>query len=205
MSAFTYLAQGLALGFAAAIQPGPFQAYLISRSLSDGWRQTLLAALAPLVSDGPIVALVLLVISQVPPWFEGILSLAGGLFVLYLAWEAYRSWRADVSPDTATSAGGTRSLWRAALTNALSPGPYLFWSLVTGPILLQGWRERPLNGLGFLAGFYAAMIGVNALIIVLFGAAGRAGERVRRAMLGASVIALAGFGAYQVWRGVTVL
>ncbi len=205
MEMFFYLAQGLTLGFAAAIQPGPFQTYLITRSLENGWRRTLLAALAPLLSDGPIIALVLLVISQVPPWFQGGLSLAGGVFVLYLAWGAYRSWQANSPSGVETGRGRTRSLFRAALTNALSPGPYLFWSLVTGPIFLQGWLESPVNGLGFLLGFYAAMIGLNAVIIVLFGLTGQIGDRVRRAMLGISVVALAGFGLYQLWRGVSAL
>jgi threonine/homoserine/homoserine lactone efflux protein len=88
-----YILQGIGFGFAAAVQPGPFQTYLISQTLLKGWRRTLIAALAPLVSDGPIIALCLFVLSQVPAWLERFLYFAGGLFVLYLAYGAYRSWR----------------------------------------------------------------------------------------------------------------
>ncbi|MBK7455571.1 MAG: hypothetical protein IPJ46_18150 [Anaerolineales bacterium] len=42
---------GIGYGLAAASQPGPFQTYLISQTLTRGWKRTLPAALAPLVSD----------------------------------------------------------------------------------------------------------------------------------------------------------
>jgi len=69
--------------------------------------------------------------------------------------------------------------------------------------LLKGWREAPANGIGFLAGFYAAMILSLAGIIVLFGTARQLGPKVNRAMLGMSVVALACFGLYQLWLGVS--
>jgi threonine/homoserine/homoserine lactone efflux protein len=48
-----YLTIGVTYAFAAAVQPGPFQAYLISLTLVNGWRRTLPAVLAPLLSDFP--------------------------------------------------------------------------------------------------------------------------------------------------------
>ncbi len=199
-----YVLQGIAYGFAAAVQPGPFQTYLVSQTLNYGWRRTLLAAFAPLVSDGPIIALVLLALSQVPAWFERFLHIAGGLFILFLAYKALMSWREfDLSGGLATQSG-RRSLLRAAIMNALSPGPYLYWSLVTGPILLAGWREASANGIGFFLGFYLAMILSLASIIILFGPTRHLGPKVSRAMLGIATIALAGFGAYQLWLGIMV-
>jgi threonine/homoserine/homoserine lactone efflux protein len=128
------------------------------------------------------------------------LQLAGGAFVLYLAWGAFRAWqRYDVTSPPAPDAG-QQSLLRAALTNALSPGPWIFWSLVTGPLLVQGWQESPTTGVGFLVGFYGAMISCLAAIIVVFGAARQLGPRVNRAMIGLSALALAGFGIYQIAR-----
>ena len=140
---FPFLLQGLTLGFAAGAQPGPFQTYLITQTLSQGWRRVWIAAFAPLVSDGPIVALALLVLSQVPDWFQRVLQIVGGLFVLYLAGGAYKAWR-SFSPDAETAPQtGPKSLLRAAMMNALSPGPYLFWSLVIGPLIVTTWRENP--------------------------------------------------------------
>jgi threonine/homoserine/homoserine lactone efflux protein len=200
----TYLLQGLTLGFAAGVQPGPFQTYLISQTLSQGWRRTWIAAFAPLLSDGPIVALSLLVLSQVPDWFQRVLQIVGGLFVLYLAWGAYQAWTA-FSPDSETSPqNGPQSLLRAAMMNALSPGPYLFWSLVIGPLIVTTWRDNPSNALSIVLAFYLAMIGVNITVVVLFGQAVRFGNQVRKGMLGLSVLALAGFGLYQLWQGIFV-
>jgi threonine/homoserine/homoserine lactone efflux protein len=199
---FAYLLQGLTLGLAAGTQPGPFQTYIISQSLRQGWRKTLIAAIAPLVSDGPIVTLVLLVLSQIPNWFQRLLQIAGGLFVLFLACGAYKAWR-GFSPERITDKGsGRQSLLQAGLMNALSPGPYLFWSFVNGPIVIQAWRETPAHALNFLFGFYGGMIALNAAIILLFGLAARFGDRVRRGLLGASSLALAGFGIFQLWRGI---
>lgn len=195
-----FLLQGLTLGFAAGTQPGPFQTYLISQTLSRGWRRAWIAAFAPLVSDGPIVALALLVLSQVPDWFQRVLQIVGGLFVLYLAWNAYKAWKA-FSPDIEVPQDGSQSLLRAAMMNALSPGPYLFWSLVIGPLIITAWRENPANALSIAMTFYAAMIGLNLTVVLLFGQAARFGNQVRKTMLGFSVLALAGYGVFQLWQG----
>jgi len=197
----TYIIQGLTLGAAAGAQPGPFQAYLISQSIQNGWRRTVLAAFAPLVSDGVIIALVLLVLTQMPIWFERILNFAGGTYILYLAWSAYRAWqRFDPTIGTVPQAG-RQSLLRAALMNALSPNPYIYWSLVTGPILLRGWEINPFNGIIFLLGFYVAMISINMTIIVISGAASESGNTFRRGILGLSALALCAFGFFQLWQG----
>jgi threonine/homoserine/homoserine lactone efflux protein len=197
-----YLIQGVGYGFAAAVQPGPFQTYIISQALRLGWRRTILAAFAPLVSDAPIIALVLLVLSQVPAWFQRALYAAGGMFILYLAYSAFRSWR-SFDPEAVPSVdSGQGSLLRAALMNVLSPGPYLFWSLVTGPILIAGWRQAPANGLGLLGGFYLAFIASLGVIITVFATARQLGPKVNRAMLGLSSLALFAFGLFQLWRGI---
>jgi threonine/homoserine/homoserine lactone efflux protein len=199
---FAYLVQAIWLGLVAAAQPGPFQTYIISQTIHNGWRRTLPAAFAPLLSDGPIIALVLLVLSQVPATFQNALYTAGGLFILYLAWGMGRAWRAF---DPAAQMDGEPpryGIFKAAFINLLNPNPYIFWSLVTGPILIAGWREAPAHGMAFLAGFYGVMIGGFIAIILLFGMARRLGSKVNRAMLGVSTLLLAGFGLYQLGRGI---
>jgi threonine/homoserine/homoserine lactone efflux protein len=58
---------GGSLAVAAAIQPGPLQAFLVSRVVASGWKHTLPACFAPLVSDGPIAALAIVAVGQIPP------------------------------------------------------------------------------------------------------------------------------------------
>jgi threonine/homoserine/homoserine lactone efflux protein len=196
-----YLIQGIGYGFAAAVQPGPFQTYLISQTLVRGWQKTLPAALAPLLSDGPIIGAALLVLSQIPDWFQRTLYIISGLFILYLASSSFVAWwnfdkRARVSDSRIQ-----QSVVRAAMINALSPGPYIFWGLVTGPILLAGWRDSPIKGLGFLMSFYATLVLSLAGIIMAFGTARLLGPKVNRTLLLVSAMTLACFGLYQVKLG----
>ncbi|MBI3162794.1 MAG: LysE family transporter [Chloroflexi bacterium] len=197
-----YLLQGIGFGFAAASQPGPFQTYIISQTLISGWRRTLPAALAPLVSDGPIILLCVFALSQIPEWMQRGLYFAGGLFILYLSYGACKSWVNFDPLLSAPESGTQQSVLKAALMNALSPGPYIFWTLVTGPILLRGWRETPIYGIGFLAGFYVTIVGSLAAIILVFGTAARMGPKFNRALLGISAVALFVFGLYQLWLGI---
>jgi threonine/homoserine/homoserine lactone efflux protein len=197
-----YILQGIGYGFAAAVQPGPFQTYLISQTLLKGWKRTLPAAFAPLLSDGPIIGLSLLLLSQVPPWFQRFLYIAGGLFVLYLAYGNYKSWK-DFDPDLPSLETETQqSVLKAALINVLNPNPYIFWSLVTGPILVKGWREAPSYGAGFITGFYITMILGFVTLIIVFGLARQLGSRVNHVLLGISAVALFCFGLYQLWIGI---
>ena len=201
----SYLFLGMTYAFAAAVQPGPFQAYLISQTLSNGWRRTIPAAFAPFLSDGPIIILVLLVLSQIPGWLAQVLQCSGGIFLLYLAMGAFKSWQNfDKKKDAqdAQDQSGRQSVLRAALVNLLNPAPYLGWSLVMGPLLLKGWRETPANGIGLLIGFYATMVFVTLGVMLLFASARNLGPRVSRMLVGISSIALVGFGLYELWAGI---
>lgn len=198
-----YLILGITFGFAAAVQPGPMQMFLISRALSHGWRHTLPSACAPIVSDIPIVILVLLVLNHVPDWAENILHLAGGVFLLFLAYSAYRSFRHYTLDRTALSQSARQSFLKAVTVNLLNPNPYIAWSLVMGPLFLQGWREAPGNGVALMAGFYGCMIATTAGIIVIFSAMRMLGAKVSRVLVGVSAVALACFGLYQLWMGIS--
>lgn len=205
-----YLLFGVTFAFAAAVQPGPLQAYLVARTLGHGWRRALPAAFSPLLSDGPIIVLALLVLSRVPAGFERGLRLAGGAFLLFLAWRAARTWRAwtpesvtgRVGPARRAGAPGRESLLGATVVNLLNPGPYLGWGLVMGPLLLQAWRESPAHAVALLAAFYATLVSGMVAVVLLFAGARRLGPRVNRALVGVSALALAAFGLWQLWLGV---
>ena len=199
-----YLIFGFTFAFAAVVQPGPFQAYLISQSLALGWRRTLIAAFSPLISDGPIIVLVLLVLSQVSPVFVQGLQIGGGVFLFFLAIKAFQTYRNNRTTPITAKQSNHQTLLRAALVNLLGPGPYLGWSLVMGPLFLKGWRVSPLNGLALLFSFYITMVVCLIGIIVLFSAAGNIGPKVRRTMTLASAIALGIFGFYSFWSGIKI-
>jgi threonine/homoserine/homoserine lactone efflux protein len=196
-----YLFLGITYASAAAVQPGPFQTYLISQTLSHGWKSTLPAAFAPLLSDGPIILLVLLVLSRMPGWLASGLQCVGGIFLLYLAIGAFKAWRNYQIDNTFEKQTSRQTVIKAALVNFLNPNPWLAWSLVMGPLLLKGWRETPINGISLLIGFYSAMIFVTLGIILLFAFARNFGPRVSRTLVGISAIAMTFFGFYELWSG----
>ena len=201
-SFLSYFLQGAALGFAAALTPGTFQTYLISESLSGGWQRGAPVAFAPLLSDLPIILLSLFLLNQVPESFLRIISLAGGAFALYLAWRLWLNWRkgADLpESETNTSKG---SLRRGVIANFLTPGPYLFWTLVSGPILLPALRGSIAFGAAFLLGFYGIMILSLLGIAVIFSQARRMGPRVVQILLLVSIIVLVIFAILLLQQGI---
>jgi len=192
-----YLLYGVTFGLAATVQPGPFLTFIISQTIRNGWRKTLPAAFAPVLTDGPIAVLAILVLSHLPLIWMQWLRMAGGIFILYLSWNAFRAWKNySFSPDV-KGLSGKNSLLQAAVVNVLNPGPYLGWGLVMGPLLVKGWRESSINGIALITGFYVTMVSCLAGIILLFHFARHLGPKVNRAMIGLSSLALALFGLYQ--------
>jgi threonine/homoserine/homoserine lactone efflux protein len=198
---FFYFLQGATLGLSASATPGPLQAFLLSQTLRNGWRHTLPASLAPLVSDGPIILLVLLILTQTPASFLDILRLVGGLFILYLAWGAAKALRTTGDTPEISTAATHQNFFKAVLMNTLSPGPYIFWSILAGPIVLEAWRQSPTLGLSFVLGFYGMLIGGFAAFIIIFATAGQFGPRVNKILMAVSAVALFLFGIYQLWTG----
>jgi threonine/homoserine/homoserine lactone efflux protein len=200
---FSLFTQGVTLGFSAAASPGPFQAFLLAHASRHGVRRTMALALAPLVSDGPIVAIVLLALTRVPEGFLRGLEVVGGGFLLWLARDGWRT-SGETRSGTAAPAGGPGgSFLRAVLVNATGPGPWVFWSTVCGPILAEAWRAGPSRAAAFLLGFYAMLVGGKAALVAVFGLAGRIGPRTARGLGLASAAIMAAMGVLQIWRGIS--
>ena len=198
----SYLIFGITFGFAAAAQPGPLQTYIISQTFSNGWRRTLPASFSPLISDIPIIILVLFLLSQVPSWLIQFLHLAGALFLFYLVYDTYKTWKNYDANKRVKVQSNQQTLFKAALVNFLNPNPYLGWSLVMGPLFLKGYNEAPIKGITLIISFYTTLIIGIAAIIFLFSFARNFGPKVVKIMLGISIIGLAVFGIYQLWLGI---
>lgn len=198
----SYLIFGITYAFAAAVQPGPLQTYIISQTLKRGWRSTLPAAFAPVISDGPILLLVLFLLSTVPDNFIFILRIGGGLFLLYLGINAYNSWKKYATDKIISNGSSQQTLIKAVVVNLLNPAPYLGWSLILGPLFFEGWKIAPINGIALIFSFYMTMIITLAGIIILFAFAQKLGPQVSKILLGLSAIVLFSFGIYQLWVGI---
>jgi threonine/homoserine/homoserine lactone efflux protein len=200
-----YLIIGITYAFTAVVQPGPFQVFLLSQTLSKGWRRALPAAFGPIISDLPVILIVLLLLTTVPPRFISILQIAGGLFLLYLAFNAYKTWKNFDTPKPPAPHSNQQTLLSAVMVNLLNPNPYLGWSLVLGPLLLKGWRQSPSNGIVLLVSFYFTLTIGMIITILFFAIAGKFGSRLNRLLIGISVIALSCFGFYELYNGISGL
>jgi threonine/homoserine/homoserine lactone efflux protein len=198
---FAYLLQGLLLGLYGVATPGPFLAYLISEALRGNLKRALPLALAPLISDGFIITVVLLVLTHLPKEVFRWLQVIGGVYLLYLAYTTAQDYFRDRVSYATTGSSYRPNPVKAALINLLSPGPYIAWSIVFGPIFLAGWKISAPTGIAFLIGFYVCLIGGYAALIALFASARYLGQRVHRTMIGLSAITLLGFGVFQVASG----
>lgn len=189
------MGQGAVLGLSAAAAPGAFQALLVARSIRAGPVRALPLALVPLASDPPAIAVVLLLLSQLPSGFVTALRVAGIAVMLWVAVSALQAARRAAAHEPGGDA--SRGFVQAGLVNLTNPNMWLFWGAVGGPILTAAWRASPARALAFLAGFYACIAAGNAAFLVLAGAIARAGPRARRALGIASGTALLAFAGWQ--------
>ena len=160
----TSLLTGLALGLSAGISPGPLLTLVITRTLAHGFWAGLRICIAPLLSDLPIILITLLLFNALPPMLETVLTIGGGLFVIYLGVETMRSARRTVlgSSDAAAQDGGLKGstdLMQGAMVNAFSPHPWLFWIGIGSPTLTRAYAISWWNAVAFLLGFYTLLVG----------------------------------------------
>ena len=191
---------GISYALSAGLQPGPLQAFFLAKVAERGWRRTLPAAFAPLISDGPIALVSILLLNILPETFRNYLQLAGGFLLLYFAWNAYRKWRDDEVVEFEDSESTPKTIFQAALINLLNPNPYLGWSLVMGPAVLAAWDKSPGTAVILLLAFYITMISTSLVMIFLMGRALLLGPGARKVMNMISALLLVGLGLYFLYQ-----
>ncbi len=119
------------------------------------------------MTDPPIILVTLALatkLAQLRPLL-GIFSIAGGAFVLFLAWQSFRPARQGAEAPTEPP----RSWLKGIVTNLLNPHPWLFWLTVGAAILAnamtQGWQVAA----AFLFGFYLLLVGSKVGVALMAG------------------------------------
>lgn len=200
------IAQGSAFGFTAGTSFGPLHTLLMTVTLTWGWRQGLLIVLSPLLTDLPIIAVMLFVLDRMPPAVLDMIRVIGGLAVLWIAWGVWRQFRAGVTIVPATDAPeqlSRQTILKGMTVNFLNPGPYIFWGTITGPILLEGLQQSVLHGLVFIVAFYGTFLGIMAAFVILFDRLRTLDPRITQALSLVSVVVLVALGASLLWDGLT--
>ena len=161
------LTKGVVLGLSAGLSPGPLFMLVVTQTLRHGAREGVKVAVAPLLTDLPIILVALLVLARLSEFNTvlGVLSLAGGLYILYIAYESTR-----VGPlDLETVPGQAQSLRKGVLVNALNPHPYLFWATVGAPLVITSHGKHRLAPALFFLCFYTSLVGSKMLLAVIAG------------------------------------
>jgi threonine/homoserine/homoserine lactone efflux protein len=186
-----FLSTGMTLGLSAGFSPGPLSTLVISHSLRHGTREGLKVAMAPFLTDVPIILVSVLALAQLreSQTAFGLISILGAAVVFYLSYSTFRVGRVDAELDSAEA----HSLGKGALVNFLSPHPYLFWLTIGGPQVVEAWMQSPWKAAGFLGGFYVCLIGSKMLMAFLASRsrrllAGKIYQYVMRILGGALII-----------------
>ena len=142
-------------------------ALVLAQTLRHGSREGCKIALTPLLTDPPIILVTLAlasILAQLRPLL-GIVSIAGSVFVLYLAWESF--WPVRQQADAL--AGRPRSWLKGIVTNLLNPHPWIFWLTVGEAILAKAMAQSWRVAAAFLAGFYLLLVGSKVTVALLAG------------------------------------
>ena len=160
-----FLISGVLLGLAAGILPGPLLTLVISETVRHSKKEGILVASAPVLTDLPIILLSVLILHKLSDFYFmlGILSIAGALFIAYLAYESISIKGVDLNLETIK----TQSLKRGVITNFLSPHPYIFWITIGAPTVLKAYNINLLSAIFFLLGFYALLVGSKIIVALL--------------------------------------
>ena len=154
---FSFITTGAILGLSAGIAPGPLLALVISETLQHDIAGGIRVALAPILTDLPIILLTVLVLGELSRFNHvlGIISMIGACFILYLGIRNMQTRRVRIEPYKSLS----RSLQKGVLANFLSPHPYLFWFSVGGPITIKAMDLGLWSAVSFIFSFYFLLVG----------------------------------------------
>lgn len=162
-----FLTIGTLLGLSAGFTPGPLLTLVISETLQHDIKSGVKVALAPIITDLPIIILTLFVLSKLTSFHNilGVISLVGGFFILFMSYESIRTKGVELNLRKIEP----RSLIKGVLANALSPNPYLFWFTVGAPIMAKAISLNISAFLVFIISFYTFLVGSKIVLAILVG------------------------------------
>ncbi|MDB4304277.1 LysE family transporter [Desulfosarcina sp.] len=158
---------GTILGLSAGFAPGPLLALVISETLQHDIKSGVKVALAPIITDLPIIILTLFILAKLSNFHNilGLISLTGGFVILFMGYESIRTKGVELNLQETKP----KSLTKGILVNALSPHPYLFWLSVGAPTMTKAMNQSIIAASAFICTFYASLVGSKILLALLVG------------------------------------
>jgi len=160
-----FLTSGIILGFSAGVAPGPLLALIIAETLQHNLKAGVKVAVAPIITDIPIVILTLLIVARLYHFqvVLGVISILGGCFISYLGYQSICSTGVNINIENVKE----QSLQKGIIVNFLSPHPYLFWMTVGAPMTVKAMDLSFFAAFGFIASFYLLLVGSKIAIALI--------------------------------------
>ncbi len=156
---------GLFFGLIAGASPGPLSVLVITETLKNNRRAGFLVAIAPAVTDIPIIIFTVVVLSYMhnTNFLMAVISFAGAIFLIYLGIQTIKIKGVSIEGRERSNA----ALKKGMITNILSPHPYMFWLLVGTPLLFKAYQSALMQAVYFLIGFYLLLISSKMLLAII--------------------------------------
>jgi threonine/homoserine/homoserine lactone efflux protein len=168
LSVIEFLIAAAVFGLSGGLSPGPLLTLVVAETLARGRSAGLAVAASPLITDGPIIAVTVLLFGRIENSESalGILSVAGGLLLGSYGVAGFAGAPEDAD-EVATDRGVWNSLGKGVSVNLLNPSPYLFWLTIGTPMLLRARHSSLAAAIAFLVVFYLGLVGSKAVLAVL--------------------------------------
>ena len=199
-----YLTMGAFFGLTAGISPGPLLALVITETLKHGRREGIKVAIAPLITDLPIILIIYLVFSRVSQSeiILAVISVMGGIYFAWLGYETLKNKGFNIDlpnrkPD---------SLKKGITANILNPNPYIFWLTAGIPNAFRAYEKSHLTVVLYFLLFYLMLIGSKTVVALVAEKSGtflkQTAYRIIMVVLGT---ALLGFSLYFFVEGLRIM
>ena len=162
---FTFLISGIIFGLTLGMSPGPLLTLVISETLKHDKKEGIKIAVAPILTDLPIVLITLLILSKLTDFdlILGSISILGAIFIGYLAYENISIKKIELDISEAKP----QSIKKGVVANFLNPHPYVFWFIIGAPTVLRAWDVSLFSAILFILGFYIFLVGSKISIAVI--------------------------------------
>jgi len=159
---FTFLLSGIIFGLTLGVSPGPLLTLVISETLKHNKKEGTKIAIAPLITDLPIVLITIMVLSKMSNFdpILGSISILGAIFIGYLAYENISTKSVEINIQNVKP----QSLKKGIIANFLSPHPYIFWFIIGAPTVLKALGISLFSAVIFILGFYVFLVGSKIFI-----------------------------------------
>lgn len=161
----SFLAMGAFFGLTAGISPGPLLTLVISETLKHNKKEGIKIAVAPLITDLPIILITTLIFSRISQYntIISLISFIGGFYLVYLGFETLKT----KGLEDEVGKLRPKTLTKGITANLLNPNPYIFWLTVGIPTAFRAYDTSLVTTIFFFIFFYLMLVGSKTGIAFL--------------------------------------